>query len=254
MRVFKKIMQYAAVALFWIAVWWIAALLVGKEVLLPSPAATAKVFAALCTEASFWQICGWSLLRILAGLLLGAAAGVLLAIFTSAFRPAHMLLSPLLSIVRSTPVASFIVLALVWFGRGQVPSFAASLIVLPVVWSSVTAAITEADRQLIEMMQVFSFDPLKRLRHFYIPAVTPAFAAAFRTSLGLAWKAGVAAEVLCTPAFAIGKSLHDAKVYLETAELFAWTITVILLSLLLENLFGFLYKKLEKRGGGGKSA
>ena len=254
MRIFKKILQYAAVAFFWVAVWWVASLLVGKEVLLPSPAATAKVFAALFTEASFWQSCGWSLVRILAGLLLGAAVGVLLAILTSASRTAHMLISPLLSIVRSTPVASFIVLALVWFGRGQVPSFAASLIVLPVVWSSVTTAIAGADRHLIEMMQVFSFSPPKRLRHFYIPAVTPAFAASFRTSLGLAWKAGVAAEVLCTPAFAIGKSLHDAKVYLETAELFAWTITVILLSLVLENLFGFLCKRLERRGGGAKNA
>ena len=255
MHILKKYLKYVMSALFWIGIWWIAALLVDKEVLLPSPLVTVKCLLSLMTESAFWMQCGWSLLRILTGLFAGIIIGVFLAVLTVAFPWARSLISPLLTVIRSTPVASFIVLALVWIGRGQVPSFAACLMVLPVIWNSVTTAIKQADLSLMEMMHVFSFSFGKKLRRFYIPTILPSFAAGIRTSLGLAWKAGVAAEVLCTPAFAIGTSLYESKVYLESAELFAWTITVILLSLLLENVFGFLCDKLEhmvglhKKGG-----
>lgn len=249
MHILKKCLKYGAVALFWVGVWWLAALLVDKEVLLPSPLATVKCLLSLMTERAFWMHCGWSLLRILAGLFAGITMGMLLAILTATLPFARSLIAPLLTVIRSTPVASFIVLALVWIGRGQVPSFAASLMVLPVIWNSITTAVEQADSSLIEMMQVFSFSPGKKLRRFYIPTILPSFAAGIRTSLGLAWKAGVAAEVLCTPASAIGTSLYESKVYLESAALFAWTITVILLSLLLENVFGFLCGKLEHAVG-----
>ncbi len=245
MHIIKKYLKYAVSALFWIGIWWIAALLVDKEVLLPSPLVTAKCLLSLMTESAFWMQCGWSLLRILAGLFSGIAIGVFLAVLTASLPWARTLIAPLLTVIRSTPVASFIVLALVWIGRGQIPSFAACLMVLPVIWNSITTAVDQADPSLIEMMHVFSFSFGKKLRRFYIPTILPSFAGGIRTSLGLAWKAGIAAEVLCTPASAIGTSLYESKVYLESAELFAWTITVILLSLLLENVFGHLCSKLE---------
>lgn len=249
MHIWKKILKYAAVTLFWIGIWWGASLLVGKEVLLPSPFAAGQKLLSLIRDSAFWMQCVWSLIRITAGLFIGAVLGVLLAVLTGFLPGARLLVAPLLTVIRSTPVASFIVLALVWIGRGQVPSFAAALMVLPVIWNSVTTAIESADKGLLEMMQVFSFSPMKKLRAFYLPTVLPSFASGFQTSLGLAWKAGVAAEVLCTPRSAIGTSLYESKVYLETAELFAWTITVILLSLLLENLFAFLCTKLKSSMG-----
>lgn len=249
MHIWKKILKYAAVALFWIAIWWVTSLLVGKEVLLPSPFATAEKLLSLIRDSAFWAQCGWSLLRILNGLFIGAVFGVFLAVLTGVLPALRIFVAPLLTVIRSTPVASFIVLALVWIGRGQVPSFAAALMVLPVIWNSVNTAIENADKTLLEMMQVFSFSPMKRLRAFYLPTVLPSFASGFQTSLGLAWKAGVAAEVLCTPRTAIGTSLYESKVYLETAELFAWTITVILLSLFLENIFAFFCNKLKNSMG-----
>ena len=243
MHIWRKIAKYAVVTLFWVGLWWIASLLVGKEVLLPSPLVTAQKLLSLAGGSSFWISCGWSLLRILAGLFIGVAAGVVLAVLTAFFPPSRTFIAPLLTVIRSTPVASFIVLALIWIGRGMVPSFAASLMVVPVIWNSVSTAIDSADHSLLEMMQVFLFTPLKKLRAFYLPIILPSFAAGFQTSLGLAWKAGVAAEVLCTPRSAIGTSLYASKVYLKSADLFAWTITVILLSLLLENVFAALCSK-----------
>lgn len=249
MHIWEKFLKYAAVALFWIGIWWILSLFVGKEVLLPSPWSTAEKLLSLIRDSAFWTSCVWSLIRILTGVFIGAALGVFLAVLTGFFPAVRIFVAPLLTVIRSTPVASFIVLALVWIGRGRVPSFASALMVLPVIWNSVVTAIENADKSLLEMMQVFSFSPGKRLRAFYLPAVLPSFATGFQTSLGLAWKAGVAAEVLCTPRAAIGTSLYESKVYLESAELFAWTITVILLSLLLENLFAFLCGKLKNSMG-----
>ena len=82
----------------------------------------------------------------------------------------------------------------------------------------------------------------------------PYFAAACRTSLGLAWKAGVAAEVLCLPRLAIGTQVSNAKTYLDTPGLFAWTLTVLLLSFALERVLGGLLGRLERGRGGSDCA
>ena len=81
----------------------------------------------------------------------------------------------------------------------------------------------------------------------YLPHCLPYFSAGALTSLGLAWKAGIAAEVLCTPNHSIGKQVYDAKVYMETAEVFAWTLVVILLSLALEKLLKHCLERRDRR-------
>ena len=110
------------------------------------------------------------------------------------------------------------------------------LVVLPIIWSSVHHSISRVDQKLIEITDVFQFTKTQKLRHLYIPSVFPAFLSSFMTSVGIAWKAGVAAEVLATPKFSIGKSIFESKKYIETTELFAWTATVIVLSLIIEKL------------------
>ena len=83
---------------------------------------------------------------------------------------------------------------------------------------------------------VFRFPPLRRLRRVWIPSVMPHFLSACRTSLGLAWKSGIAAEVLTVPALSIGKLLMESKLYWEVLDLFAWTLVVILCSLVIEKV------------------
>ena len=121
------------------------------------------------------------------------------------------------------------------------------LMALPVVWSNVSTGIASTDPLLLEMAKVFRFSPWKRLRRVYIPSVMPHFLAACRSTLGLAWKAGVAAEVLTVPAVSIGRMLYESKLYWETLDLFAWTLTVIVLSLTFEALISFFTAKLYKK-------
>ena len=143
----------------------------------------------------------------------------------------------MLSVIKSTPVASFIILALLWIKRDSLPVFITALIVVPIVWSNVSEGIREVDKSLVEVTKVYKFSPLKKLIKLYVPSVAPFFMAACRSSLGMAWKAGISAEVLSTPEMAIGTELFFSKTYLDTPALFAWTLVVIILSIVIEKLF-----------------
>ena len=226
---------------FWLGVWAAVARAVGSELLLPGPAAVWGALVRLLPTAGFWKSVGASLLRVLAGLAGGTAAGVLLGALTAASAWADVLLSPAVRVVRSTPVVSFILLILLWVSRRLVPGVVAGLMVLPVIWEAVRQGAAGADPLLLELARAYRFGRLKTLRLVCLPAVAPHFAAGLRSALGLAWKSGVAAEVLCRPRLAIGGAIYNAKLTLETPELFAWTAAVAALSFVLEKgLFLFL--------------
>lgn len=234
MKQSKKILKYAAVTAFWLAVWQLAAVAVKQEILIPSPAATLSVLLRLCRDGSFWLSVLMSLLRIISGFLLGVAAGVAGAVISSRFALFRALTSPILRLVRAVPVASFIILALVWIKSGILPVFICFLMVLPMVWDSVLTAIENVDAKLLEMARVYRMTSYGILVHIKIPSVLPTFISTCMTALGFAWKSGVAAEVICRPASSIGGMLQQAKVYLETPEVFALTAVVAALSLLIE--------------------
>ena len=222
----RRIGRVLLPVLFWLGVWQLAAAAVGQELLLPGPAAVGRRLLELAAGAVFWQTALASLLRIFGGLLLGVALGALLAGLTAWVPLLDWVLTPAVKVVRATPVASFILLVYLWVERGRVPGLISALMVLPVVWGNVTRGIAETDPRLLELARAYGFGRGRTLRRIYIPSVLPYFASGCRTALGLAWKAGVAAEVLCQPQNAIGTQIYNTKYYLETPSLFAWTLVV----------------------------
>lgn len=249
----KRLGRTGAVLCFWLGAWALLAWLVSSPLLLPGPWAVCKRLAALAVTGDFWAVTAVSLGRILLGGVCGVISGVVLAALTARFKALRALLSPLLTMVRATPVASFILLALIWLGRDFVPCFIVWLMVLPVVWANVSAGIEAVDVELLELAQVYGMSWGRRLRRIYVPSVAPYFLSALGTGMGLAWKAGVAAEVLTVPARSIGRRLYESKLYLETTDLFAWTAVVILCSLVIEKALMALLRRLDRRidGGGG---
>ena len=240
--------------LFWLtvwqgAVWYLTAVrgLPTTEFILPPPLLVFRTLAALVVEPVFWQTALRTLLRIFCGLLLGVLAGSLTAVCTSACRWADRILSPAVRVIRATPVASFILLIILWAPTGRVPAIVSALMVLPVVWGNVSRGIAQTDPLLLEAARAYRFGRWKTVRLVYVPSVLPYFASGCHTALGLAWKAGVAAEVLCLPKEAIGTQVYWSKIYLETPRLFAWTIVVLVLSFLLERLLGAGLSRLERR-------
>ncbi|MDP3448326.1 MAG: ABC transporter permease subunit [Eubacteriales bacterium] len=230
----RKLLQTALIALIYIAVWEAASLLVGKELLLPSPLSTLSRLAVLLTKGESWLFSGLTLLRIMSGYLLGVLSGVLLAMFTARSRFAEALLSPLRAIVKASPVTSFILLALLWLSSDMVPLFISFLMVVPMVWTATAEAIVQTDPRLVEMGKMFGLNRWQIVKKIYVPSVLPQFLAACTTSLGFAWKSGVAAEIIALPQQSIGYKLYQSKLRIETVDLFAWTLMIVALSMLLE--------------------
>ena len=228
-------LRLGAVAV-WLLLWQLASMAVALPLLLPSPLADLLRLGQLCTGADFWLTVASSLLRILLGFLLGVLFGTALAGLCWRFRLVDALARPLLGVLKSTPVASFIILALVWVKTTWLATVISFIMVLPLIYANVREGIDSADRQLLEMAQVFRLSRRKTFRYCYLPAILPFFLSAISSALGFAWKSGIAAEVLGRPARAIGSQIYDSKIYLETPDLFAWTLVVILLSVLLERL------------------
>lgn len=244
----KRIVKKSIAALVWVVLWQIVSMLVSNALLVPGPLSVLSRLAELCVMPSFWQTVVLSLLRITAGIVLSVLIGALFAVVSCRFHAFELLLSPLMSVVKATPVASFIMLALLWLDRDILPAFIAVLIVVPVVTANLSAGIRSADPDLLQVTQTFRFGFFKKLKHLYLPSVYPYFISACRSSLGLAWKAGIAAEVLAVPAMSIGKMIYDSKLYLETTDLFAWTAVVIILSVAIESVFCSVLKRFRIRG------
>ena len=245
----RKLLRTPAVLAFWLLVWALAAAAVGQELLLPSPVQAARELIGLARTPDFWLTIGRSVLRVLTGILSAVCLGVGLAFLTHKSAVMNALFSPVMTLVKSTPVASFIILALVWLGRSVVPVFISALMVLPVVWANVSAGLKGIDPQLLELARVYRLPRGRVLRRITWPSVLPHLRAALRSALGLGWKAGIAAEVLTVPPYSIGKRIYEAKLYLETTELFAWTAAVILVSLLIEKLLLRLTDSFGRKDG-----
>ena len=242
----KRIIKYSAITLIWIGIWQIVAMAVGHELLFPTPWAVLIRLGELMLTADFYKTVGYSLLRILIGMILGTLVGALGGLLTAFSRIARDFFAPLLAVVKSTPVASFIILMVLWISRDITPLIIALMMVTPVVWTNVETGILNTDRSLLEMAKVYKMSRADKIKHIYLQSISPYFLAALKASLGMAWKAGIAAEVLLQPIVSIGKMISDSKILLETTDLFAWTVVVVILSVIIEKTMVFVLKKAMK--------
>lgn len=243
----KDLLKHSAVAAAWLALWQILYLTLGRAIILPSPFSVARRMAELIITLPFWRDIAASLIRILIGYLSALVTGVAIGILTAKSKVMDAFLSPISRIVRATPVASFIMLLFLFLTKEHIPIVTSFLMVMPVVWSNVYEGITGTDVKLLEMARVFRLSFSDTLRHVYLPGIMPFFMAAAKAGMGLAWKAGIAAEVLAAPKYSIGRMLYQSKVYFETTDLFAWTLVIIILSLLIELAVGKLFDRAAKR-------
>lgn len=238
-------------ALLALIVWQLAAALLDNELLLVGPVEVAGRLLELMATWEFWQAVGFTFSRISLGFLLAFCLALLLAALGARFPVVRVLIQPYMAAVKAVPVASFIVIALLWLSGRRLSVFISFLMVLPVLYANFLQGLREADGKLLEMARVFRMSLWNRIRGIYLPALEPYCLSGCRSALGLCWKAGVAAEVIGVCGGSVGGMLYDAKVYLEIRDLFAWTLAIVLLSLGFEWVFtrclGWLLKKGEGR-------
>ncbi len=236
-EIIKRILITAGVFAFWIGVWQIIYMAVGMDVIIPSPLGVAKKVLELVLTGDFWVITASSVGRILLGYFCGVVLGLLLAGVTYASAFMYDLLKPIINIARATPVASMTVIIIVWVTNKAVPLFIVGLMVFPIIWGNTYEGIKNTDKKLLQMADSFSAGFFSKLLYIYVPSVYPYFIAGASTALGLAWKSGVAAEILGSTQGSVGQQLNTAKVTLDSEGKFAWTVIVIVLSIIFERAF-----------------
>lgn len=230
----KKCLRKTIIILAWIAVWHIGARVVDNRILLVTPGQVVRELASMLGEIEFYKTVGLSLLRIGGGFLAGFAAAVILASLSSGHRLLEEALSPVMTLLKAIPVASFVVLLLIWWGSSFLAVAICFVVVLPNIYINTLEGLKNTDRQLLEMAQVFRVSARNRFFYIYRPAIAPFLYGSMKISLGMCWKSGVAAEVIGTPDHSIGEGLYLSKIYLDTAGVLAWTTVVILLSVFFE--------------------
>ena len=235
--------QRAGILLFWLLLWQGIAWKLGQPIFLVGPWEAAQALVRLGASPGFWQAAFSSLGRVGAGFLLAFLGGIACGGAGYAFPWFALFLAPVVSLMKTVPVASFVILALIWAGAKNLAVIISFLVVFPIIYLNTTAGLRSADRQLLEMAQVFRVRPLPKIWQIYRPALAPYLLNACRVALGMAWKSGIAAEVIGTPARSIGEQLYMAKVFFSTDELFAWTAAVVALSFLFERAVLVCLKK-----------
>ena len=239
-RTFYKILGAAV----WIIIWQLVSMWLKQEILLVSPVSVIKRLTELITMEEFWKSVVFSFGRIILGFFLALILGTILAALSCGFFAVEVLMEPLITVVKATPVASFIILCLIWIPSRNLSVFISFLMVFPVVYTNILEGIRQTDKQLLEMADSFGAGLMKKVEFVYLSQVQPYIVTACKLGLGLCWKAGIAAEVIGIPTGSIGEKLYKAKVYLETPDLFAWTIVIIIVSVGFEKLFMFMLRKI----------
>ena len=242
----KKIIAKASAVLLALLVWQTASIVVGSDILLVSPIGVIERLFTLVGEAGFLSTVVFTLSRIAVGFLLGLIAGTLLALLAGRFQIAEILLWPYMITVKSVPVASFVVIALIWFSASGLSALISFLMVLPIIYTNLLDGIKSVDKKMLEMADVFKMPHFRRLRFIWLPSIKPFLLSGCKISLGLAWKSGVAAELIGYPEGSMGEALYYSKLFLNTADLFAWTVVIVLLSVIFEKLFLFILKRILK--------
>ena len=231
----RKIALWAVA--FWLIVWEIASISIGQEILLVSPVDVLIKIKELAFEGEFWNAIGFTIVRIIGGFLLAVVLGVVLAVVSVRYKYIRELLEPFIRTVKAIPVASFIILVLIWISSANLSIVISFLMVFPIIYTNIYEGIVQTDPKMIEMANVFKMDLKQQVRYIYCSQVLPYLQSACSISLGMCWKAGIAAEVIGMPNNSIGENLYNAKVFFDTPALFAWTVVIICISIIFEKLF-----------------
>ena len=231
------------VFLFWISIWWLAALIVGDEYFLPSPIDTLLSLMGLFGQRSFYKVVLLSLLRVLSGLLFGTAIGIILAFICHRFKAVRSLVSPIISILKAMPVATFILLLWITLRGSALTIFIGFIMVMPIIFQNTIAGLDSIDKDLIEVTKVFGFGFVKKLKLLILPSLISYIFPAVITSVGLAFKSQIAAEIIAYTKNSIGQYIYDANYSLNTSLVFAWAVVIVSFSIGLENICRYLLRR-----------
>lgn len=228
--------------------WELGAKYFNSQFILPDPISVFRDALVLFTNPSFLHNLIATFMRGIVAFFISLGISFILGFSSGLSRTFNIALIPIMSIIKSTPVVSFILIALLWFGSSQVPIFVSVLMTLPVMTESIQQGVKNIDKTLIDMTYVYKIPRWKRLVYVRLPSIMPFFLAGTGSSLGLTWKVVVAGEILSSPRYGLGSAMQAAKIQLETQRVFSLTAVAILLSILTEFIFNALIRFSKRHG------
>jgi len=230
------------IIIFWIIVWEILSLVINQEIYLPSPFSAFEALLDLLKSKDTYITIFYSSYRTLAGFFVSCAVGIVMGYICGVNKLFYDLFNPLIAIIRTVPVMSIIIIAIMWFKDTNVPIFVAFLMCFPIIWTNTVSGIKSTDIKLLQMCKIYNIKKVRVIKSVYFYSALPYIKASMISALGIGWKVTSAAEVLSLPKYSIGSYLYDSKVYLEIPDLFAWTVIIIFLS----HIFEIALKKIFK--------
>lgn len=245
---FNKIslIQKIIAVIFWLVVWQLLASYIDSNLIIAGPYEVLLKIKTLLVEKKFYTIVFTSTYRIIISYIISIIVAIVLALLASKYRFFETLIYPLVSILRSIPVASIIIVLFLFLPSKYISLVVSMMMVIPLIYSSMLVAIKNKDRQLEEMAKIFNVPFLIRLKDIYINNTLLILKPALENSISFAFKSAIAAEVIAAPNMTIGNALYEAKIYLNTDDLFAWTFICILLSIIFEISIKFLIARMNK--------
>lgn len=245
-RFSTKIAKLLAI-IFWLSLWQFAHTYVGEAILLPSPLNVIQKLYTMLFESQFWSAVMGSLARITIGFISACIVGIIISVLAYSFKLIKILIEPLMMIIKAIPVVSFVILALVWINSKNISIFISFLMVVPIIYTNVLKGLESMDEELLEMATIFKVSNIKKVLYIYIPSVMPFFVSGISIGIGFCWKSGIAAEVIGLPSNSIGENLYNAKIFLDTTSLFAWTTAMIIISIIYEKIIIKLIESISHR-------
>ncbi|MDR0483297.1 MAG: ABC transporter permease subunit [Cellulomonadaceae bacterium] len=228
--------RLAVAVLFWLVVWHLAAVAIGNPGALVGPLDVGAALIRLIPTSVFWLSLASSALRIALGFGIAMVAGSLLGYVAHRSVWADALLAPVFRLARTVPVAVFTILVLMWAGPYGLAVTVPAVMVAPIVYANVREGLQRGDDELRELAELDRATPLRYFTAVTWPSVCPYLVAACNVGVGLAWKAGVSAEVIGLPGGSIGEVLSSAREAAATPEVLAWTVLIVTAAYLCERL------------------
>ena len=242
----NKYIRTTLIVLIWLVIWQVLAVIVNNSVLLSGPVETFKALVELGSTSAFYISVGITVGKILLGYLIGMCLGALLSLLSYRSGIIREFLSPFVSVIKSIPIVSFIIIALIWAGSANVTVIVSAIISFPIFYKNLIEGLSVTDPKMLELAQVYQMKPSKKLRYIYLPTLSSHIKSAVSLAIGMAFRGGITAEVVGQPLRSIGNGLYRSKINLATSDMLAWTLVAVLSAFIIEKLFSFVLKKVLK--------
>ena len=242
----NKYIRTTLIVLIWLVIWQVLALVVNNSILLSGPVDTVKALIELGSTSAFYISVGKTTVRILLGFLIGMCLGSVMSVLSYRFSAIKEFLTPFVSVIKSIPVVSFIIIALIWAGSSNVTIIVSSVISFPIFYKNILEGLSVTDPKMLDLAKVFQMKTSKKIRYIYLPSLSSHIKSAVSLAIGMAFRGGITAEVVGQPVKSIGNGLYRAKINLATSEMLAWTLVAVLTAFLIEKLISLIVKKVLK--------